>query len=139
MPKEQRAAGAIVLGDGGTVAMMRLRGSDLWLFPKGTVDGMDDEDAARRYIEENLGLTNLEHIADLGEYARPSLREPESMKIMRMFLFAAPPHSRFSTNYDTEAAEWVPYREVAERAGNAKDKAWYASVFERVREAVQRD
>lgn len=139
MDREQRAAGAIVLGDGGTVAMMRLRGSDLWLFPKGTVEETVDEEAARRYIEETLGLTDLEHIADLGEYARPSLSNPERIKTMHMFLFAAPPRSRFTLSYDTEAAEWVPYREVAERAGNIKDKVWYASVFERVREAVQRD
>ena len=139
MAKQQRAAGAIILGDGGTVAMIRLRGSDLWLFPKGAVQGTDDEAAARRHIEESLGLSDLEYIDDLGEYARPSLSNPESKKVMHMFLFAAPPRSRFTTNYDTEAAAWVPHREVAERAGNSKDRAWYASVFARVQEAIRRD
>lgn len=138
--KPQRAAGGIVLGAGGTVALVRHRGSDLFLFPKGRVEsGEEDETAALRHAMELTGLPELEYVGDLGEYTRPSIADPEAQKTIRMFLYAAPQNARRDRNYEIEEVAWVPYRDVAERAGNVKDRAWYASVFERVREAVQRD
>ncbi len=148
-PKYTRSAGGIVLGDSGTIALVMSTNSKSWLFPKGHVDpGETDEDAARREIQEEAGLTNLEYLDDLGEYTRPRVSFEKSgyeEKTIKMFLFAAPPHAPLAPTMEILEAKWVPYREVSEILGTphadwfTKDRAWFASVFERVREAIQRD
>lgn len=122
----EHSAGGIVLGDSGTIAM--IRDSDAWLFPYDRLDGRDDETAARRTIMERTGLTNLELIDDLGSYAH-----------IRMFLFAAPMHAELSPTQEREEARWVPLKNVITEIGNVQDRAWFTTVFERVRQAVQRD
>ena len=141
-----RAAGGIVLGDSGTVAMVRRRnGNGAWLFPKGTIDGGEtDEAAARREILEETGLTALELIDDLGTYERYAMTidgggDRERVKEIHMFLFAAPPHSALSPSHEIEEARWVSFSRLVHEIGNAKDIAWFTTVFERVRHAIQRD
>ena len=145
-----RSAGGIVLGDGGAVALVRARGGNgAFLFPKGHIEnGETDEQAARREIAEETGLTDLELIDDLGEFVRP-LADYEKRgtvaKEIKMFLFAAPAHAKLMPTLEIEKARWVPFREVPEVLGSPhsgwfiKDRAWFSSVFERVREAIQRD
>lgn len=141
MSHRQRSAGGIVLGTGSTIVMVRRQRA--WLFPKGHVEpGETDEEAARREIREETGITELEYIGDLGEYARPQMDKDENdtdvIREIKMFLFATE-QTELAPTAEIEEAVWVPYREVGERIGNVKDRAWYASVFDRVREAVQRD
>jgi 8-oxo-dGTP pyrophosphatase MutT (NUDIX family) len=145
------SAGGIVIGDGGTLALIRSKYSQSWLFPKGGVEfGESDEEAARREIAEETGLTNLEYIDDLGEFTRPAIHrngEQFEEKHIRMFLFAAPPLAELSPAFADEIIEarWVSYREVPALLGTPntewflKDRAWFATVFDRVREAIQRD
>lgn len=148
---ETRSAGGIVIGDGGTLAMIRSKNSESWLFPKGHVEqGEDDETAARREIEEEAGLADLEFLDDLGGFTRPGKvadgRTWET-KHVRMFLFAAPPGAKLAPVIVEEIDEvrWVPYREAPELLGSphpdwfATDRAWFTTVFDRVREAIQRD
>lgn len=135
-----------MLGDIGTIAMVRNRGGNgAWLFPKGTVDeGETDEDAARREIEEETGLTDLELIDDLGTYTRPAMQvdgsdDQSHLKDIHMFLFAAVPHAALTPSHEIEEARWVSLSRLVTEIGNAKDTAWFITVFERVRHAVQRD
>ena len=139
-----------MLGDGGTIALVFSKNSQSWLFPKGRVDtGETDEEAARREIAEETGLTDLELIDDLGEFVRPFVSYEKhaqgDAKEIKMFLFAAPAHAELMPTLEIEKAHWVPFREVPEVLGSphhdwfVKDRAWFASVFERVREAIQRD
>lgn len=138
-------AGGIVLGDAGSVVLVKRRGGDgSWLFPKGhKEEGETDEQTARREIEEETGLTNLELLDDLGTYTRPSIRhdgtEHTEMKSIHMFLFSALPHASLTPTHEMEDARWFPYRDVAKTIGSEKDRVWFASVFERVRQAIQRD
>ena len=132
-------AGGIVIGDGGTIAMVRSKNSQSWLFPKGHIEKNETaEEAAIREITEETGLTNLEYIDDLGSFVRAD-------KMIHMFLFAAPAHAQLKPTLEIEEAKWVPFREVAEILGTpntewfVKDRAWFATVFDRVREAIQRD
>ena len=138
-------AGGIVIGDGGAIAMVRSKNSQSWLFPKGHIEpGETDEEAAIREIAEETGLTKLEYIDDLGEFLRPATSEFEERAI-HMFLYLAPMHATLAPTLEIEEARWVPFREVADLLGTphtewfTKDRAWFASVFDRVREAIQRD
>jgi 8-oxo-dGTP pyrophosphatase MutT (NUDIX family) len=144
-PRRTRSAGGIVLGDSGTIAMVRHEGSDVWLFPKGTIkEGEADEQAARREIEEEAGLTDLELIDDLGTYTRHPINPDGSddfgeIKEIHMYLFAATPHATLAPTLEIEEARWVSFSRLINEIGNAKDKAWFTTVFERVRHAIQRD
>ncbi len=138
-------AGGIVIGDSGMIAMVRQSKESRWLFPKGHCDeGEDDEETARREVMEETGLTDLERIDDLGSYERYRINldgsyDESELKSIHMFLFAAQPHATLAPTMEIEEAQWVSYREVASKIGDAKDRAWFASVFERVRQAIQRD
>lgn len=143
----EKCAGGIVLGDGGTVAMVWSKNSQAWLFPKGKQDpGEDDEQTAYREIEEETGLTNLEYLDDLGTYERQGV-DGHSTKQIHMYLFAAPRGAIVTAQMEIEKAEWVPLARVPEVFGKnaehptwfAPDRAWYPTVFERVRQAIQRD
>ncbi|MES2668727.1 MAG: NUDIX domain-containing protein [Patescibacteria group bacterium] len=144
-PRKTRSAGGIVLGDSGTIAMVRHQGATAWLFPKGTVeDGESDEQAARREIAEETGLVSLELIDDLGTYTRHAMDadgkdDASRTKEIHMFLFAAEPHAALAPTLEIEEARWVSLSRLVNEIGNAKDKAWFTTVFERVRHAVQRD
>ena len=142
-------AGGIVIGDGGAIAMVLSKNSSAWLFPKGHIeDGETDEEAAIREIQEETGLTGLEYIDDLGFFMRPAVHGASSSfseKSIHMFLFLAPPHSKLVPSMEITDARWVPFREVADVLGTPhtdwfiRDRAWFANVFDRVRQAIQRD
>lgn len=138
-----RTAGGIVLGDHGTIAMVRRK--DAWLFPKGHVDeGETDEEAARREIAEEIGISDLEYIDDLGTYERFRIREDgtddtDYLKEIHMYLFAAAPHAELAPAHEIVEARWVSLSRIVGEIGHPKDRAWFVSVFERVRLAVQRD
>ncbi len=144
-PHSHRCAGGIVLGDSGTVAMIKNQKATLWFFPKGKLEpGEDDEAAARREIEEEAGLSDLELIDDLGSYERPRINADGSykydeVKSIHMFLFAAPMHAEIAADNEIEEARWVPLKQVIDSLQDAKDRAWFTTVFERVRHAIQRD
>jgi len=141
-----RTAGGIVLGDGGTIALVKTKGGAAWTFPKGHVEeGESDEEAARREIEEETGVSDLEYIDDLGSYERYRIGaaghddDRSELKEVHLFLFAAPMHASLAPTKEIGEAQWIPYREVADHLMHPKDKVWFASVFERVRGAIQRD
>lgn len=141
-----RTAGGIVLGNQGTIAMVRVRDGDgAWLFPKGHVDhDENDEATARREILEETGLADLKLLDDLGTYTRPHIQKDGTSNVLEqkkihMFLFAAAEHALLVPTMEIEEAEWVPLSEVAKRVGNEKDAEWFATVFSRVNKAVQRD
>lgn len=138
--------GGIVIGDGGRIAMIRNRNSNgAWLFPKGKAEpGESPEEAARREVCEETGLSELELLDDLGSYERYSIsrvdgENPKECKTIHMFLFAAPPGAVLAPSMEIEEARWVPYAQVGAVNGSDKDRIWFASVFNRVREAIQRD
>ena len=145
---ETRSAGGVVIGDNGMLALVKSTNSKSWLFPKGHIDpGETDEEAARREIMEECGLTNLEYLDDLGEFTRPRASEDSSaeQKTIKMFLFAAPKGATLAPSMEIAEARWFSYREIPEILGTphiewfTKDRLWYASVSERIREAIQRD
>lgn len=144
-PTKRRCAGGIVLGDAGTIAIVRNHTRSKWFFPKGGIDpGETDEEAARREIAEETGLTDLEFIDDLGTYERfgitpDGIENTEILKTIHMYLFAAPMHSPIRGENEIAEARWLSLKLIVENLEHPKDQAWFVSVFERVRQAVQRD
>lgn len=145
-PVLRKTAGGIVLGDGGTIALIRHSGgSQSYGFPKGGVEENEtDEETARREILEETGLPELEYIDDLGTYERPTigadgLDVPGVLKSIHMFLFAAPMHTKLAPHMEIQLAEWVSFREAVAVLTHPKDRAWFSSVASRIQEAIQRD
>ncbi len=137
-------AGGIVLGDRGTIALVRNRKDTKWFFPKGHVDdGEDLEEAARREIEEETGLRDLEYIDTLPSYVRPGLGAEgaytNEMKEIHMYLFAAPMHATLSPSHEIAEASWVSLSRLSLELEDTKDSVWFSSVYQRVRQAIQRD
>ncbi|HWU24452.1 MAG TPA: NUDIX hydrolase [Candidatus Paceibacterota bacterium] len=145
-PRRTKSVGGIVLGDGGTIAMVRHSVSNgMWLFPKGhPEEGETDEETARREIEEEAGVSDLEFLDDLGTYTRYHIRpdgtdDPTELKEIHMFLFAAPMHATLTPSHEMDGARWIPLTKVGEECGSIGDRVWFSTVFERVRQAIQRD
>lgn len=141
-----RCAGGIVLGDRGTLALVRTSGGSGWTFPKGHVEeGESDEEAARREIMEETGISDLELIDDLGRYERYRIGpngtddDASELKDIHLYLFAAAPHATLVPSMEIAEAEWVALPRVITTLTHPKDKAWFTTVFERIRQAVQRD
>lgn len=141
-----RAAGGIVLNDRGYIAMVRHKqGTGTWFFPKGRVEEDEDEEAAaRREILEETGLSALEYLGDFGTYERYHLNpegqiERNEIKEIHMFLFAAPSGAVLSPTLEIGEAKWVPFSKVAAECGSFRDRAWFATVYDRIVEAVRRD
>lgn len=141
--ERERCAGGIVIGDSGTIALVWSKNSQCWLFPKGRIDpGEDAEAAARREIAEETGLHAIEYLDSLGSFVRPGSGRPD--KEIHMFLYGAAPHSTLSPSLEIEKAQWTALPHVLSILGGgaahfAPDRAWFVSVFERVRQALQRD
>ena len=138
----EHCAGGIIIGDGGTVALVHNAHTKTWGFPKGLVEeGESDEEAARREIQEETGLTDLELIDDLGTYVREafSRKDEEVLKEIHLYLFNAAPGSVLMAGNEIAEAVFVSTRDVASRLTIPKDQTFFASVFDRVREAIQRD
>lgn len=142
----EECAGGIVLGDSGTIALICSKNSQTWLFPKGRKEaGETDEETARREIAEETGLIDLEYLDDLGTFVRPG-SEGAASKAIHMYLYAAPPHAQLAPTLEVEEAKWVSLPHVLDELGHGKrlswfaaDRAWFTTVFDRVRQAIQRD
>jgi len=144
-PHTSSVAGGIVLGDKGCIAMVRRGELGAWLFPKGHVEaGETDEEAARREIEEETGLSRLELIGDLGTYKRYSStptgsEDRNELKRIHMFLFLDMHSQNPVGGNEISESAWVSHREVPGKIGNVKDAAWFATVFKRVCAGIQKD
>jgi hypothetical protein len=87
---------------------------------------------------------DLEYLGDLGTYERYHMNpagqvERSEVKEIHMYLFAAKPHAELSPAHEIAEAKWVPLSHVANECGSVRDRAWFASVYDRIKEAVHRD
>ncbi|MEJ2863692.1 NUDIX domain-containing protein [Actinomycetospora flava] len=122
-----RAAGGVVVDPRGRVAVVRQRALT-WSLPKGHVeDGESVLEAARREIEEECGLTDLELVRELGSYTRLGVRHalPES-KTITLFLFRSPEATLQPRDPANPEARWVAPEEVAGRLSNPADGRFFA-------------
>ena len=56
-----------------------------------------------------------------------------------MFLFSAPEHSLLTPTLEIVEASWVSLSHLSNELEDIRDQVWFSSVYQRVRQAVQRD
>lgn len=89
IPEDVSAGGIIVRKRDGIlqVALVRERGTDRYILPKGGIEpGEDPETTARREIIEEAGLSGLALLADLGTMERMNFRKTH-WKTIYYFLY----------------------------------------------------
>ena len=109
-----------------------------WSLPKGHVEGHESLiDTARREIYEESGVTDLELVADLGNYERfrlgeDGLEDLSEFKTIFMFLFRTQTVLLQPLDVENPEALWLPREKVAKMLTHPKDREFFLSVEERV-------
>lgn len=106
-----RAAGGIVLGDGGAVLVVHRPRYDDWSFPKGkAADGETDEECALREVEEETGL----RCELLDEVASTSYTDGRGRPKRVRYWLMRPVGGELAFHHEVDRARWVPVAEARE-------------------------
>ncbi len=115
LPEGRSAGGVVVrLEDGrAMIALAQEREFDEYVLPKGGIEsGEDVEEAARREIEEEVGVSDLRLVADLGELERLSYSRLE-WKRTHYFLFTTDQVEATPTDIERhDRMAWFPLDEL---------------------------
>ncbi len=124
-----RAAGGVLLrGDVDTrvVALVHRPAYDDWSFPKGKLEGDEDErTAAIREVEEETGL-RCDLDEDLGVVSYVDGRGRP--KVVRYWRMTPPEGAELAPAHEIDRAEWVPLHEAEERLTYPHDRELLARV-----------
>ena len=131
--RNTKTAGGVVLNTDGEVLVVSQRGTS-WSLPKGHIEeGEDAITAARREIEEESGVSNLEYIKDLGTYQRYKISkdggdDQSELKTITIFLFRTNQLELKPIDPENPEARWVKKEEVVNLLTHSKDKEFWLSV-----------
>lgn len=133
-PRE--SAGGVIKGPDGRIVLVEQHGNS-WSFPKGGLEeGESALEAAQREIREETGIDELEYLADLGSYSRPSISRDGTSENLdwgnrkrTLFLFRTK-QTVFKLNHDEEItdARWATIDEALALLTHPKDREFLASV-----------
>lgn len=132
------SAGGVVRNTKGEFAVV-LHDGDFWGFPKGHVDsGEEIMEAAKREIQEEIGIASLELKKEFEPYTRIKAgdegKENPEMKTIHMFLFDTKEEEFKLTDPRHQEARWVPIDEVAALLTHPKDKEFFESIKDSLKE-----
>ena len=133
------SAGGVVLNGAGQVLVVNQKGTS-WSLPKGHIEeGEDALAAARREIFEEAGVSQLEYACEFGSYARHRIgadgdEDKSELKTIHMFLFTTKQAVLSPTDGDNPEARWVEREEVTGFLTHPKDREFFRSVLERLRD-----
>lgn len=136
--KRTISAGGVVLDPRGRILITNQRGNS-WSLPKGHVDaGESLQQAARREIREETGVSRLVLICELGRYVRPRIglrggNDRTELKTLHFFLFRAREGETALRPQDpmNPEARWVTLAQALRLLTHARDRAFLASVGRR--------
>lgn len=112
---EQNSAGFILFkGDGIRKYLLLKHGIDYWNFPKGKLEsGESDLDAAKRELNEETGITNIEIIDGFEDTFGYSFLVKEGLikKVVKMFL-AKYLNGSINLSNEHEEYEWFDFKDA---------------------------
>lgn len=120
-------SGGVVINSDGKVLLID-QGNG-WSLPKGNVnEGEGLMETAKREINEESGVRELEYVMNLGNYKRDTLGDPRDIKNIFMFLFKTPQEDLQPVDSDIRDARWVTREEAAKLLTHPKDKEFFEKV-----------
>lgn len=126
------SAGGVIRNARGEIALVKHDGW-FWGFPKGHVDpGEEILDAARREVQEEVGITDLKLRANFAPYTRVKAgdeeKEDKEIKTLHMFLFDTAEEHFTLTDPRHDEARWVAPDAVADLLSHPKDKEFFLEI-----------
>jgi ADP-ribose pyrophosphatase YjhB (NUDIX family) len=140
---QSESAGGVVLDGEGRVLVVSQHGTS-WSLPKGHVEeGEGLLEAARREIYEETGVRGLELVRGLGSYRRHRIgrdggEDESELKTIHMFLFRTDETALKPVDPENPEAAWVEPSRVAALLTHPKDREFFESVTDVIREADRR-
>ena len=138
-PKLTESAGGVVLNSMGLVLVVNQQGRS-WSLPKGHIeDGESKQESAKREINEESGIDQLQFITELGSYQRYKIAldggdDLSEQKTITIFLFKANQAELKPKDPENPEARWVKVDEVANLLTHRKDKEFFLSIINKVKE-----
>lgn len=124
MPVERSAGAIIFRKEGGQRRYLLLQygkrtgGGFHWDFPKGHLDtGETTEDAIRREVAEETGLTDIEFVPGFRETLRLFFRNPDGKTVLKFVAFrvARTRTAEVKLSFEHIGFVWLPFTEAVER------------------------
>jgi ADP-ribose pyrophosphatase YjhB (NUDIX family) len=129
--KHSISAGGVVVNPRGQIALTFQDGV-VWSLPKGRLEqGEDGLSAAKREIEEETGISQLELLKTLGTYSRYKIgkdgtgEDKSVKKTITIYLFRTNQEKLKPTDPAHSEARWVEPNKVADLLTHKKDKQFY--------------
>jgi len=138
---ETQTGGGVVLSSDDKVLVVSQHGTS-WSLPKGHIDpGEDAQQAATREIEEESGITKLNFIKELGTYQRHRIglnggEDTSELKTITFFLYTTTEYTLKPIDPENPEARWVDVDSVIELLTHPKDKEFFRSVSDQVKEFI---
>jgi ADP-ribose pyrophosphatase YjhB (NUDIX family) len=135
--KQTRSAGGVVLNRAGQVLVVNQKGTS-WSLPKGHIDGAETPlEAAKREIEEESGITELELVKELGAYQRHRIGKDggddlSELKTISMFLFKTGQRELRPKDIENPEARWMERGQVAGILTHKKDKEFFTRIIKEI-------
>jgi ADP-ribose pyrophosphatase YjhB (NUDIX family) len=143
MVENSISAGGVVVNSRGQVALTFQDGV-VWSLPKGRLEqGEDGLAAARREIEEETGIAQLELLKTLGTYSRYKIGkdgrgdDKSVKKTITIYLFRTNQEELKPTDPAHSEARWVEPDKVADLLSNQADKEFFNRVAPEVKLSIK--
>lgn len=125
-----KSAGGIVLNPQKEIVLVNNKGKS-WTYPKGHIEsGENALKAAKREIQEETGIKNLEFIKKLGSYERSKVKQDSNnyyikIKEISMFLFKADQMNLNPEDPSNPLALWVQKENIYDLLTYDEDKDFF--------------
>jgi ADP-ribose pyrophosphatase YjhB (NUDIX family) len=130
---DRYVAGGVVVNPDGKIAVVSQQGRT-WSLPKGGIEaGETEEQAARREIAEETGLTELTLVSMLGVYGRFRMGidgkdMKNSFRKIVMFLYTTSQTNLQPRDPENPEALWLAQDAVEEKLTHYKDKEFFRTI-----------